>query len=250
MSSASAILDTPPSSHSPLWSPLTTPPSETRTFAFLRSINEKYRPQPTTLSTYEELWKWSVEHPAEFWDAVWDETDVLGVKGSSGAAVSPSATPAQNPAWFPEAKLNWAENMLRRRDDKVALIQATEPTSTSPSPAYRKCTYAELYDLTRRLTYALRKRGVKEGDRVASYASNCIENVAAALASAAVGAIWVSVSADFGPDAALSRFQQVQPKVIFTVDETAYNAKVHDHLPKVSALLAALKNEGQDPEVV
>ncbi|KAG8906574.1 hypothetical protein FRC01_007959, partial [Tulasnella sp. 417] len=126
MQSASALLDTqaaapPGSSHSPLWSPLTNPPSTTRTFAFLRSINDKFQ---LNLSSYEALWKWSVEHPSEFWDAVWDETDVLGVKGDAGAGVGPTATPAQNPAWFPDAKLNWAENMLRRRDDKVALIQA------------------------------------------------------------------------------------------------------------------------------
>ncbi|KAG9050543.1 hypothetical protein FS837_004727 [Tulasnella sp. UAMH 9824] len=158
--SASAPLDTqaaaPP--HSPLWSPTTNPPNTTRTFAFLRSINSKFQ---LNLSTYEDLWKWSVEHPSEFWDAVWDETDVLGVKGDAGA-----------------------------------------------------------------------------------------ENVAAALATSAIGAIWVSVSADFGPDSALSRFQQVQPKVIFTVDETVYNAKVHNHLPKVGTLLSALKNDGQEPKVV
>ncbi|KAG8891917.1 hypothetical protein FRC01_014446, partial [Tulasnella sp. 417] len=76
------------------------------------------------------------------------------------------------------------------------------------------------------------------------------ENVAAALATSAIGAIWVSVSADFGPDAALSRFQQVQPKVIFTVDETVYNARAHNHLPKVGTLLSALKNAGQEPKVV
>lgn len=85
--SASAPLDTqaaasPGSSHSPLWSPTTNPPNTTRTFAFLRSINTKFQ---LNLSTYEDLWKWSVEHPSEFWDAVWDETDVLGVKGDAGA---------------------------------------------------------------------------------------------------------------------------------------------------------------------
>lgn len=85
--SASAPLDTqaaasPGSSHSPLWSPTTNPPNTTRTFAFLRSINSKFQ---LNLSTYEDLWQWSVEHPSEFWDAVWDETDVLGVKGDAGA---------------------------------------------------------------------------------------------------------------------------------------------------------------------
>lgn len=88
--SASALLDTQAaapagSSHSPLWSPLTIPPNKTRTFAFLRSINDKYS---LHLSNYEDLWKWSVDHPSEFWDAVWDDTDVLGVKGQRGAVSS------------------------------------------------------------------------------------------------------------------------------------------------------------------
>lgn len=88
--SASALLDTQAaapagSSHSPLWAPSTIPPNTTRTFAFLRSINDKYN---LHLLNYEDLWKWSVEHPSEFWDAVWDETDVLGVKGQRGAVSS------------------------------------------------------------------------------------------------------------------------------------------------------------------
>ncbi|KAG8888435.1 hypothetical protein FRB98_007647 [Tulasnella sp. 332] len=235
-----------------LWTPDPSIIDRTGTHKFLKRIQRKY--PHTALTTYEDLWRWSTENISEFWSEVWDATEIIGQKTDSSTAVAKldvvprHATPADNPAWFPAAKLNWAENMLRRRDDKIALIQATEPTPSTPNPPYRRITYGELYDLTSRVVDALRSSGIKPGDRVASYASNCIENVAASLGAAALGAIWVSVSADFGPDAALSRFQQVQPKVIFSVDSTVYNAKVHTHLPKLASLLSSISDDPSCPK--
>ena len=109
----------------PLWSPLF--PQGTRTFRFRDAVDSKFG---TSLTSYEDLYKWSVENISDFWSTVWDETGVVGHKG---ALVVESATPVQNPAWFPEARVNWAENMLRCRSLATALISISESSSPSAS---------------------------------------------------------------------------------------------------------------------
>ncbi|EIN10628.1 acetoacetate-CoA ligase [Punctularia strigosozonata HHB-11173 SS5] len=223
-------------------------PHSSRTFKFLDRVNQKYG---LHLASYSDLYQWSTGNALdEFWSTVWDETDILGVKG--GHIVDTSAQPDANPTWFADAQLNWAENMLWcRAADKCALIEATEPTLEDPEPEQRRITYAELYDLVADLVSALLLRGLRPGDRVASYSSNCIENVAACLAATAIGCIWVSAAADFGPMGVLERFEQVQPKIIFSVDAVVYNGKVHHHLPKLASLLDSLKKRVPEmPQVV
>ncbi|KAI6047176.1 hypothetical protein EDC04DRAFT_2886989 [Pisolithus marmoratus] len=222
-------------------------PKATRCLSFLDKINAKYH---ASLETYSDLYNWSIKHIDLFWSLVWDDVGIIGSKGNH--VVDNQAVPAANPPWFQEARLNWAENMLScRSEHKIALIQATEPTPDCPSPADRRVTYAQLYDIVANLVSALLLLGLKPGDRVASYCSNCIENVAACLAATAIGCIWVSAAADFGADGVLERFEQVQPRVIFTVDTVVYNAKVHQHLPKLSALLSGLRDRcALEPKVV
>ncbi|KAH7929458.1 acetoacyl-CoA synthetase [Leucogyrophana mollusca] len=211
---------------------------KSRCIKLLNDINAKF---DLSLRSYFDLYKWSTDHLDLFWATVWDEVNIVGHKGSH--VVDNAAAPAANPPWFSEAKVNWAENMLTcRSPEKVALIQATEPTPENPSPLLRRVTYAELYSLVASLVAALRGLDLQPGDRVASYSSNCIENVAACLAATAVGCIWVSAAADFGPHGVLERFEQVQPKVIFAVDAVVYNAKVHPHIPKLKALLSGLRD--------
>ncbi|KAI6119336.1 acetoacetyl-CoA synthetase [Pisolithus croceorrhizus] len=203
-----------------------------------------------SLETYFDLYTWSTTHTDLFWSLVWDDVGIIGSKGTH--TVDNQAVPAANPPWFQEARLNWAENMFYyRSEDKIALIQATEPTPDCPSPAERRVTYARLYDLVADLVSALLQLGLKPGDRVASYCSNCIENVAACLAAAAIGCIWVSAAADFGADGVLERFEQVRPRVIFAVDAVVYNAKVHQHLRKLRTLLSGLRDRcALEPKVV
>ncbi|KAJ6613430.1 acetoacetyl-CoA synthetase [Mycena sp. CBHHK59/15] len=222
-------------------------PDASPTFRFRDRVNAKYG---LSLVTYYDLYRWSTDRIADFWSTVWDATSVIGEKGTH--VVDESVNISQNPPWFSDAHVNWAENMLHcRSQDKVALIQATEPTPLDPNPDLRRCTYAELYDLVSQLVSALLANGLKPGDRVASYSSNCIETVAACLATTAVGAIWVSAAADFGSAGVLERFEQVQPTLIFTVDAVVYNAKVRDHLPKLTALLAGLHSKSDTrPKVV
>ncbi|KAH7887731.1 hypothetical protein F5I97DRAFT_1804623 [Phlebopus sp. FC_14] len=219
--------------------PLYTPqnPTASRSFAFLNKVNAKYG---TNLSSYEDLYNWSTTHIGPFWADVWDDVAIVGHKGTS--VVDDTALPAANPPWFPGATLNWAENMLLCRSKvKRALIQTSESTPGCPNPQDRSVTYAELYDIVADVASALLASGINPGDRVASYASNCIENVAACLAATAIGCIWVSAAADFGADGVLERFEQVQPRVIFAVDAIVYNGKVHPHLPKLESLLSGLE---------
>ena len=169
--------------------PLYTPPDpeKTRLYAFMNKVNEKHG---LKLSNYSELYKWSTDRIGEFWDAVWDETQVIGEKGSD-IVVDPTAPPAANPLWFPEAKLNWAENMLQHRSDRVAMYQASkfiknypspscwtfdsaEPTPDAPNPQLKQITYSQLYNLVRNLVSALKSCDFQPGDRAGSYSSNCI----------------------------------------------------------------------------
>ncbi|KAJ7700102.1 acetyl-CoA synthetase [Mycena rosella] len=209
-------------------------PDASATFKFRDLVNTKFGLQ---LATYHDLYLWSTSHIADFWATAWDATSIIGEKGNH--VVDESVNISKNPPWFADARVNWAENMLHcRSSEKVALIQATEPTPLDPSPDLRQCTYAQLYELVSRLVSSLLANGLKPGDRVASYSSNCIENVAS---------IWVSAAADFGPAGVLERFEQVQPTFIFAVDAVVYNAKVHNHLSKLTTLLLGLEEKSDVP---
>ncbi|PVF91735.1 putative acetoacetyl-CoA synthetase [Serendipita vermifera] len=240
-------------------------PTETQTHRFRRHVNDKHDIRPA-LETYEDLWKWSTGqyHPdpsndgghdgesmSLFWEDVWDFTRVIGTRDST-RCVDVRTTPAENPLWFENARLNWAQNQLEKwkESDRVALIQALEPNPSNPNPGYRRLKYNELYDATVKAARALASLGVKAGDRVGSYCSNSIENVVAALAAISLGAIWTSAASDFGPKGVLERFEQVEPTVVFGSDAVSYNGKLHNHLPKVQELLGGLKAKNLTPKAV
>ncbi|KAG6814189.1 hypothetical protein H0H92_000866 [Tricholoma furcatifolium] len=197
-------------------------PETSATFRFLARLNATLG---LSLKSYQDLYTWSTTHIDTFWSAVWDETNIIGYK--SDHVVDNTANPTLNPPWFGHYQ--------------------PEPTPETPNPQLRKCTYQALYNLTSDLASALLQNGLEPGDRVASYSSNCIENVAACLATTAVGGIWVSAAADFGPEGVIERFEQVQPKFIFAVDAVVYNAKVHRHIPKVDAVLSGLSKKNIAP---
>ncbi|GAB1520069.1 hypothetical protein RhiTH_003142 [Rhizoctonia solani] len=228
-----------------LWTPEGT--HETRTAQFMRKVNAKYG---LSLSSYDQLWSWSTENIAEFWDLVWEDTNIIGDRGPH--VIDRSALPADNPEWFIGSQVNWAENALWcRSPDKIAIIEAVEPTPDLASSPLREITYAELYTKVADIVSALIEHGVNKGDRVASYSSNCIETAVVCLATAAIGALWVSAAADFGPDGVLERFEQVKPKIIFAVNSVSYNGKRHPHVPKLKSLLAGLQErKSESPKVV
>ncbi|CAE7229238.1 unnamed protein product [Rhizoctonia solani] len=228
-----------------LWTPAES--SGTRTTQFMRKVNAKYG---LSLSSYHQLWSWSTENLVEFWDLVWEDTNIIGDRGTH--VIDRSALPADNPDWFIGSQVNWAENALWcRSPDKIAIIEAVEPLADLASSPFRQISYAELYTQVANIVSALTEHGIKKGDRVASYSSNCIETAVVCLATAAVGALWVSAAADFGPDGVLERFEQVKPKIIFAVNSVSYNGKRHPHLPKLKTLLAGLNERKiEAPKVV
>ena len=169
---------------------------------------------------YFALQAWALANPESFWSAIWD---FCGVRAESrGDAVLLEGERFPGARWFPEARLNFAENLLRSRDDTPALISLLE------NGERRELTHAGLYRQVAGLAAALRAEGVVAGDRVAGFMPNIPETVIAMLAAASIGAIWSSCSPDFGINGVMDRFGQIAPKVLFAADGYYYNGKTCD----------------------
>lgn len=180
---------------------------------------------------YDELHEWSIRDRESFWDLVWDFCDVIGEKGERRLEYGDRMPGAR---FFPDARLNFAENLLRRSDDRVAIVYRAEDKRSG------RMTWRELGDLVSRLQQAYRAAGVGVGDRVAAMLPNGPEAVAAMLATASIGAIWSSCSPDFGVRGVLDRFGQIEPKLFVTCDGYWYGGKTIDVGDKVAAVAAAL----------
>jgi acetoacetyl-CoA synthetase len=172
---------------------------------------------------YSDAHRWSIEKPEEFWSAVWDFCGVIGKRGNVILRDGDRMPGAQ---WFPEAQLNFAENLLRRGDDSEALIFWSENGPQS------RLTRNELFQETARCAAALRAAGIVAGDRVAAYLSNIPETVIVMLASASIGAVFSSCSPDFGVQGVVDRFGQIEPKILFVTDGYWYNGKPVEVLEK------------------
>ena len=186
------------------------------------------------LSDYGSLWRWSVANKEAFWRALWDYTGVVGTRGER-TLVDGNRMPGAR--WFPDARLNFAENLLTRRpaeDTGDALVFRGEDKIA------RRVSHAELVASVARVAAALKAEGVGQGDRVVGYLPNMPEAIIAMLASASLGAVWSSCSPDFGVQGVLDRFSQIEPKVLFTVDGYWYNGKALPILDKVGAIVAGL----------
>jgi acetoacetyl-CoA synthetase len=197
--------------------------------AFMRAVDAAYS---TQISNYAALWRWSVENREIFWRTVWN---FCGVIGDQGGAIVADGQRMPGARWFPEGRLNFAENCLRMRGADDALVFWGEDR------VRRRLSRDELYAQVSRTVQALRAAGVKEGDRVAGFLPNLPETVIAALAAAAIGAIWSSCSPDFGVEGVVDRFGQIEPKVVFVADGYFYNGKTFDTLDKVGELRARIK---------
>ncbi|NND14569.1 MAG: acetoacetate--CoA ligase [Acidimicrobiia bacterium] len=179
-------------------------------------------------STYQELWEWSVTDLEGFWAAIWDYFGVMSHSEASEVVSSPGM-PAQR--WFTGSTLNFAEHMLRRRDDGVAIISHSETRDRV------EVTFAELAANVGAARAGLEKLGVEAGDRVAAYAPNIPETVTLMLATASLGAIWSSCAPEFGVESVVSRFQQIKPKVLFAVDGYVYGGTSFDKVPAITNML-------------
>ena len=198
----------------------------------VRFMNEANRRHDLSLSSYRDLWQWSVDHIADFWGLFWEFAGIIASKPYDRVVDDPGKMPGAR--WFASAELNFAENLLRHRDDRTALVFQGEG---QPLESY---TYRQLYDEVSRLAQALKAAGVTRGDRVAGFMPNMPQAVIAMLAAVSLGAIWSSSSPDFGIKGVLDRFGQIEPKVLVTADGYFYNGKSFDSLEKVGGILQQL----------
>jgi len=214
----------------PIWQPSAQRIAGTRLTAFMTAVDQRWNRRLAS-ADYSTLHAWSIDHPQEFWTSVWEFGEVRGDIGSTIVVDREKMPGAQ---WFPEARLNFAENLLRRRDDSAALVFWGEDKVRG------RASHAELYRAVAQTAAAMRDMGVTRGDRVAAYMPNVPATVVVMLAAASIGAVFSSASPDFGVQGVLDRFGQIEPKLLFACDGYWYNGKVIDCLGKVAEIAARL----------
>jgi acetoacetyl-CoA synthetase len=227
-SRASALLEERMTNNAPLWSPS---PQSLETAPITAFARQAARIAGRDLSDYDALHAWSVEDREAFWTLVWD---YCGIKGEKGARILADGDRMPGAQFFPDARINFAENLLSRTGPDDALVFRGE------DKVERRLSWDELHGLVSRLQQLFRSRGVVAGDRIAAMMPNMPETIAAMLAAASLGAIWSSCSPDFGEQGVLDRFGQIEPKLFITVDGYWYNGKAIDVSEKVSAVLEKL----------
>ena len=212
-----------------LWEPSETRIKQSNMYRFMDVVNQKYNQD---FKEYGDLYEWSVENIADFWATLWAFADVIASKPYDQVIDDVSKMPGAR--WFSGARLNFAENLLRYRDDRPALIFKGEARDSI------KITYAELYDDVARLARSLRQAGVQTGDRVVGFMPNMPATTIAMLAAASIGATWSSCSPDFGIKGVLDRFGQIKPKVLFTANGYLFKGKNIDSLERIADILKQL----------
>ncbi|MFW9996629.1 MAG: acetoacetate--CoA ligase, partial [Candidatus Odinarchaeota archaeon] len=202
-----------------LWEPSKEIVKRANSTRFMDFVNEKFN---LDFTSYFQLHEWSVENIPDFWAAMWDFGGVIASRKYDKVVENLNVFPRTS--WFPGARLNYAENLLRYRDDNLAIIFRGEAGKSV------RMTYKELYDQVVKLAKSLRMMGVTKGDRVVAYIPNLIETVVAMLAATSIGATWASCGSELGAGAVLDRLGQVEPKVLFTADGYLYKEKTFEIL--------------------
>ena len=217
-----------------LWSPSRKIKEESNLNQFIKNFVDEFKNQSDV--KYEELWKWSIEKPEKFWDSIWDYSNVLGEKGEILLKDKDKMPGAR---FFPNAKLNYTENVLKNKNEPLAIISEREDGLKS------KISTLELKDKVLKLAGWLKENGISKGDRVCAYMPNCPETIITMLATASLGAVFSSCSTDFGVAGVLDRFQQIEPKILVTVDGYLYNGKAierHEEVHQIVQGLNTLQN--------
>ena len=217
-----------------LWRPSSKIKEESNLNQFIKNFVDEFKNQSDV--KYEELWKWSIEKPEKFWDSIWDYSNVLGEKGEILLKDKDKMPGAR---FFPNAKLNYTENVLKNKNEPLAIISEREDGLKS------KISTLELKDKVLKLAGWLKENGISKGDRVCAYMPNCPETIITMLATASLGAVFSSCSTDFGVAGVLDRFQQIEPKILVTVDGYLYNGKAierHEEVHQIVQGLNTLQN--------
>ena len=212
-----------------LWKPSDSRLANSSMQAFINYVNKKYT---TAFKEYAELFEWSNENIADFWASFWEFSEIIYSKKYDEIVDDPKKMPGAK--WFRGARLNFAENLLKQRDNHTAIIFRGE------SEVESSITFKELYEESHKIAEGLKRLGVKKGDRVAGFLPNLPETIMAMLAASSIGAIWSSSSPDFGIKGVLDRFSQIEPKVIFAADGYFYNGKHFNSQEKLKGILQQL----------
>ena len=216
------LLDTP------LWSPSPERQARTNMTAFMRLASSRWHVE---IPEYETLYQASIDRSNDFWRLMWEFGGIVGEMGER-TIENPGQMPGAR--YFPDARINFAENLLRRRDERAAIVFKGE------SGIRRTLTYADLFRQVTGFAGALRDAGIQPGDRVAGYVPNFPEAIVAALGAASIGAVWSSCSPDFGVQGVLDRFGQIAPRVFVSADGYFYGGRAHDSLAKVADIIRQL----------
>ncbi len=216
----------------PLWTPGRERIATAQISRFIMFVNKRYG--ATVPPDYFSLHAWAVANTRNFWSAVWDFCAVVASKRGTDVLLDADRFPGAR--WFPQARLNFAENLLRYRDERTALVSLLE------NGERRERSYAGLYGEVAALASSLRTQGVVVGDRVAGFLPNVPEAVVAMLATASIGAVWSSCSPDFGINGVVDRFGQIEPKVLFAADGYFYNGKTCDSLPRLAEIVGQIRS--------
>ena len=217
--------------HSSLWSVNEEFIKHSQLKKFCESLEKKGVFKNT--SRFKDLWEWSVKNPERFWSEVWDFTKIKGIK--KGKIIKKNKVFYKN-VFFPDSKINYAENLLRKKNQETAINFLSE------SLIEKKITWEKLYENVCKFSHYLKKINLKEKDRVAAYVPNSIETIVSFLATSKNGLIWSSCSPDFGADGVIDRFSQIKPKILITCEYYFYNGKKIDILEKIPKILKKIKS--------
>jgi len=212
-----------------LWSPSANEIKNTQAWGFMQEVNQEFK---TKLTNFHELYQWSCEFPESFWSLFWRYSSIIVERNPTETLKN--GDDFLGSEWFPDARLNFAKNLLTDSSDNPAIVFWAEDRQKS------SLSHLELYRQVARLSLWLKQKGVKKGDRVAGFLPNMPETVISMLATASLGAVWTSCSPDFGVQGVLDRFGQVEPKVFICVDGYYYNGKEFNCLEKNQKIVSKL----------
>ncbi len=218
-------------SKNPLWQPTLNQINQSNMYRFMQFVNKKYN---FSFSDYDALYQWSIDHPEDFWRCTAEYCDIQF--SQQPTQIMQNSGEIQKTKWFIDAKLNFAENLLWRRDNHIALIYANE------NGEREQITYAELFSRVCGLAKKLKSLGLQSGDRVAGFVTNRIETVIAMLATTMLGAIWTACGPEFSTEALLDRFSQIQPTILFAIHKHEFGGKTFFHDKTIQALQNKLSN--------
>jgi len=213
-----------------LWQPSPERRENANITRFIARVSEKYSKE---INDYADLYRWSIAYPENFWSFFWAFANIKAARQGTITVVNKNKMPGAQ--WFPEARLNYAENLLDKAEkNSCAILFKAENGAT------QQLLYTELYARVAQLTQALRNDGVAQGDRVAAVLPNLPETIIAMLATSSIGAVWSSCSPDFGVAGIVDRFSQITPKILFVCDGYYFNGKQYQRSEQVQALLKAI----------